>query len=90
MKKVFFWFAVIALSALVVVYVSCLFAAWNNIPVWRVIVSILCCILSVIAFMALLFSLHINNISELLSGFKFEMLQIALISSLLSFVIITV
>lgn len=90
MKKALFWFAVIALTGLVVGYIWCLFVSWNNIPVWRIIVSIFCCMLSIIVYIALLFSLRINNVSELLSGFKFEMFQIALVSSFLSFVIITV
>lgn len=88
MKRVLFWFAIIALSILLGGYIWCLLVAWNNILVWRVIVSILCCILSIIVFTALLFSLCINSVSELFSGFKFEMLQISLISGLLSFVII--
>ena len=90
MKRVLFWFAVIALSVLFVSYIWYLLIVWNNTPVWQIIVSILCCILSVAVFIALLFPLRINGVSELLGGFKFEMLQIALVSGLLSVVIITI
>lgn len=90
MKKLLTSFATLALIMLVYGYIWRLLSAWNTIPAWRLIVSILCFILSIFLFIALLISLHISNFAELLSGFKFELLQIALISSLLAFVIITV
>ena len=90
MKKALIWCTIVFLVLLVVGYIWCLFASWNNKPIWRIITSLTCFILSIIIFIILLCTLHNSQLSELLSGFKFELLQLALISLLLSFVIITV
>ena len=88
MRKALLWCTVLVLILLAGSYIWCLLAVWNNTPIWKIIVSLLCYALNIIIFIALLFSLYNSRISELFSGFKFEMLQLALISAFLSFVII--
>lgn len=90
MKKALFIVSSVFLISLTGIYIWCLFPLWKDIQVWRSIISIFCHLTSVIVVIILLFSLFFENLSNLLYGFKFELLQLAFVSDLLAFVLIMV
>lgn len=90
MKKALFWCSLGALILIFSGYIVCLFTVWNAVPLWRTIIGVICHTAALAAFTTLLFTIKNRSFREALTGFRFEVLELAFVSLLLSFVIVTV
>ena len=90
MKRVMLCCAIIIAIIISCVYLVCFLNVRGEVPIWRLVISAGCCLLGVVFLVLTILSLQCKSLSVLLDGHRFELLQLALITLLLSFVIITV
>ena len=89
-KKLLIIFASVVTIIILSAYIWCFVEFYNEVIPFRAILSVLCIFIAIIAVLTLLLSSYIDNLFNLIRGFRFEILQLAIVAAILSFVIITV
>ncbi len=89
-KKLLIIFACVATIIMLSAYIWCFIEFHNRVILSRIILSVLCIFIAIIVGLMLFLSLYIDNLFSFISGFRFEILQLAIVAAILSFIIITV